>query len=102
MGRADVRWRLGTAALVAACIGLAGWVAVRDWAKTSNDGMLRASTAMQGLFPGVDSALLGQVGPTAWLVRVTGRQRTRCFVIDTDRVRRDAGGVYGVRPAPCR
>ena len=102
MGRADVRWRLGAAALVAACIGLAGWVAVRDWAKTSNDGMLRASTAMQGLFPGVDSALLGQVGHTAWLVRVTGRQRTRCFVIDTDRVRRDAGGVHGVRPAPCR
>jgi len=97
-----IAWRLATAGLLAAALAIAAWMGLRDWSATSPDGMLRASVAMQQLFPGVNSALLGQVGPTSWLVRVNGRERTRCFVIDTERVRRDGGGVHGLRPSPCR
>jgi hypothetical protein len=97
-----VTWRLATGLVLAACVGIAVWVAARDWKRTSIDGTLRASAAIQQLFPGLNPALLGQVGPTSWLVRLSGRERTRCFVVDTQRVHRDAHGVHGLRPAPCR
>ena len=112
MGRAlIVRWGWLTAGLLAACVGLGAWVVARDWAPGASGAVMEAYSANEEVFPSVHPrpgcpacgvVILGRAGPSAWRVRVTARQQASCFVVYTDRARRDANGVHGVRATSCR
>jgi hypothetical protein len=108
-----MRWLALTACLLAACVGLVGWIYLRD--RYSSDWRLPerqiasvdAARTLQA-FAGAGCRercgvqLLGRGGRSEWAIRLTVRGRSQCLRLDLATFAADQPhGLAGVLPSRC-